>query len=78
MDDFEVIYTEDDIKAVNKKFEEVSAKYSALLKEKKETEVFVGALKDKIKSYEAINREYNETKDLISSQKLALEESQYK
>lgn len=58
MDDFEVIYTEEDIKAVNKKFEEVSGKYASLLKEKKETEVFVGALKDKIKSYEALNREY--------------------
>jgi len=58
MDDFEVIYTEDDIKAVNKKFEEVSSRYVSLLKEKKETEVFVGALKDKIKSYETLNREY--------------------
>lgn len=66
-DDFEVIYTEEDIKLVTKKFDEINSKYTLLLKEKKENEIFIGALKDKIKSFEDLKKEYETNQDIFSS-----------
>lgn len=66
MDDFEVIYTEDDIKAVQSKFNELNTQFIHLVQEKKETDVFVSALKDKIRSFEVISKEYQEAQNLLS------------
>lgn len=48
MDEFEVIYTEEDIKAVQTKLDALSKSYNLLVKDKKEVEVFVDTLREKV------------------------------
>ncbi|EAR99394.1 hypothetical protein TTHERM_00133600 (macronuclear) [Tetrahymena thermophila SB210] len=78
MDEFEVIYTEEDIKAVQNQLNSLTKSYNQLVKEKKDIEIFVDTLREKVHSLESTKQLYEQAQQQLQTQKQSIQDLQKK